>query len=114
MIYNVEIDNVTVGNHIITLQRYDSSFYNTSIELCKVRLLPINQVAGLLPPSGFNSSSSGTFSCPSISANTFINSSALLSVQLVGWTYSKNVFTKIWNGDCAYSFSYTRNLCINS
>ena len=44
-IYNLEIDNVTAGNHIITLQGCDPSFNNTSIRICNVRLLLIIQGA---------------------------------------------------------------------
>ena len=53
-LYNLEIDNVTVGNHIITLQGYDPLLSNTSIGICNIRLLPITQGAGTQPPSRSN------------------------------------------------------------
>ena len=86
------------------MQGYDPFYNNASIGICNVRLLPIIQGAKSLPPSGFNLISNGILSSPTISDGTFINSSALSSSQLVGWTHLINPFTKIFNGDNAYTF----------
>ena len=101
--YGFAFDNITAGSHVLTLQGCDPSFNNTSIGICNMRLIPIIQGAGSLGTLT-TLISNGTFSSPSISANTFINTSALSSGQLVGWTYSINLFTKICNGECGCTF----------